>query len=86
METSHATNLKQAESEENSNIQRKKKTKDRTPTVKMEGSTYSSGGRNRPRMISSTNMMMMMMMMMMLLLRYWMEDYDGTLTTDLIRT
>jgi hypothetical protein len=31
-----------------------------TPTVKMDGSAYSSGGQNRPRMAKSTKMMMMM--------------------------
>jgi hypothetical protein len=43
-------NGRQADSEEDSNIQPKKKTKHRTPIVKMEGPAYSSRGRNRPRM------------------------------------
>jgi hypothetical protein len=38
------------DSEENSNIQLKKKTTYRTPIIKMEGPEYSSRERNRPRM------------------------------------
>jgi hypothetical protein len=45
-----AANGRQADSEENSNIQPEKEKKHRTPTVKMEGSAYSSRGRNGPRM------------------------------------
>jgi multidrug efflux pump subunit AcrB len=47
MEISCATNGRQADSEENSNIQQKKKTKHKTPTVKMEGSAYTSREQNR---------------------------------------
>jgi hypothetical protein len=50
MEISRATNGRQADSEENCNVQPKKKTKHRAPTVKMEGPACSSRGRNRPRM------------------------------------
>jgi hypothetical protein len=50
MEISLASNGKLADSEENSNIDPEKKTKHRTPTIKMEGPAYSSRGRNRPNM------------------------------------
>jgi hypothetical protein len=51
MEISRATIEEPADPEENSNIQLEKKTKNRTPTVKMEGPAYSSRGRNRPSMV-----------------------------------
>jgi hypothetical protein len=35
---------------ENCNIQLRKKTKHKIPTIKMEGSAYPSRGRNNPRM------------------------------------
>jgi hypothetical protein len=52
MEKSQATNGRQTESEENTNIQvqPKKKMKRRIPTVKVERSAYSSKGWNRPCM------------------------------------
>jgi hypothetical protein len=50
MQISRATNGRQGDSEEHANIQPEKETKYWTPTVKMEGSAYSSRGRNRPRM------------------------------------
>jgi hypothetical protein len=50
MEVSHATNGTQVDSEENSNIQPKKKMKYRMTTVNMEGPAYSSRGWNRPHM------------------------------------
>jgi hypothetical protein len=43
-------NGRQMESKENFNIQPKKKTKHKTPKVKMERSAYSSRGRKRPRL------------------------------------
>jgi hypothetical protein len=57
METSRAMNGRQVDSEENSNIQREKETKYRTPIVKMKGSAYSSRGQNRPHMAQSMKMM-----------------------------
>jgi hypothetical protein len=50
MEISRATNGRQADFEDNSNIEPEKERKYRTPTVKMEGSAYTSRGRNRQRM------------------------------------
>jgi hypothetical protein len=50
MEISRAGNGRRADCDGNSYTQPEKGTKHRTPTVKMEGSAYSSGGRNRPRM------------------------------------
>jgi hypothetical protein len=49
VEISRATIERGTDSEENSNVKSKEKTKLREPTVKMEGPTYSSRGRNRPR-------------------------------------
>jgi hypothetical protein len=49
MEISRAANVRHADSEENANIQPQKKTKYRTPIVKMAGLAHSSRGRNRPR-------------------------------------
>jgi ATP-dependent protease ClpP protease subunit len=40
MEMWHATNRRQTDSEENSNIEPKKKTKCKAPTVKMERSAF----------------------------------------------
>jgi hypothetical protein len=57
MEISRATNGRQADCEERSNIKIKKETNYRTPTVKMERSTYSSRRRNRP--CRAWSMMMM---------------------------
>jgi hypothetical protein len=47
MEILRATNERQTNSEE---IQPETETKHGTPTVRMEGSAYSSRGRDRPRM------------------------------------
>jgi hypothetical protein len=47
--------------------QKRKRTKHRTPTIKMERPAYSSRGRNRSRMAKLMEMMMMMMMMTMIL-------------------
>jgi hypothetical protein len=47
MQISRATSGRQADYEENSNIQPEKKTKHRTPTVKTEGPAYSSRGWNK---------------------------------------
>jgi hypothetical protein len=45
--TSRCKNGKQTNSEENFNKEPKKKTKLRAPTVKMEGATCCSSGKNR---------------------------------------
>jgi hypothetical protein len=50
MEISCAMNGRQVDSEENSNIQLKKKMKHKTPIVKTEGSAYTSRGQNEPCM------------------------------------
>jgi hypothetical protein len=62
MEISCATNGRQVDSEENPNIQSKKETKCKTPTVKMDGPAYSSRGRNRPCIAQSMKMMVMILL------------------------
>jgi hypothetical protein len=62
METSHATDGGQADSEINSNMQPKKKTEHMTPTVRRENSGYSLRGRDRPCMVYVMKMMVMTMM------------------------